>query len=153
MNGVSRFLSRRDKHHEKRAAKNAQHKVCLNSLTSVDSASPLLFSFSPSDTVSRVSEARHRRQSPSLDALYHKLPPALRAPVEDSLVFLRKHTQCRAFLTAITIQISTKNPSNYFVLQSRPSQVSSDLYTIFTNEDSQTAVDKDVEKKVRGYKL
>ncbi|CAO2649316.1 Nn.00g067010.m01.CDS01 [Neocucurbitaria sp. VM-36] len=149
MNGVSRFLSRRDKHHEKRAAKNAQHKVCLTSSTSVDSTSPLLFSFSSSDTVSRLSEARHRRQSSSLDVLYHKLPPALRAPVEDSLVFLRKHTQCRAFLTSITIQTATKHSSNYFILQSRPSQVSSDLYTIFTNEDSKTAADKDVEKKVK----
>ncbi|KAF1851180.1 ubiquitin C-terminal hydrolase family protein [Cucurbitaria berberidis CBS 394.84] len=58
MNGVSRFLSRRDKHHEKRSSKNGLHK-------------------------------------------------------------------------------------------SRPSQVPSDLYTIFTNEDSKTAADKDVEKKVK----
>jgi hypothetical protein len=34
--------------------------------------------------------------------------------------------------------------------QSHPSHhVSPDLYTIFTNEDLQTAMDKDVDKKVR----
>ncbi|KAJ4366855.1 hypothetical protein N0V83_007383 [Neocucurbitaria cava] len=147
MNGVSRFLSRRDKHHEKRAAKNAQHKVRSNSFTSIDSTTPLLFSSSGIEP--RALKDRQGRQSSSLEALYCKLPSALRTPVEDSVVFLRKHTQSRAILTAITIQTSTKNSSDYLILQSRPSQVSSDLYTIFTNEDLRTAADKDVEKKVK----
>jgi hypothetical protein len=34
------------------------------------------------------------------------------------------------------------------LLQSRSSQASPGLYTIFTNEDAKTAADKDVEKKV-----
>ena len=147
MNGVSRFLSRRDKHHEKRSAKNAQHKVRLNSFSSVNSTSPLLFS--ASDTVPRAALDSQRRQSTGLDCLWYRFPSAWRTSVVDSIVFLHENTPCRVFLTPITIQVSTTNSSDYLILQSHPSQVSSDLYTIFTNEDSKTAADKDGEKKVR----
>lgn len=108
MNGVSRFLSRRDKHHEKRPSKDARHKVRLP-----------------------------------------QLPSVLPSSVYDSLSFLYKKKSCRASFTSSIIKTSTTTSSDYLLLQTRPPQVSSDLYKIFTNEDPKTTPDKDVEKKVR----
>ncbi|KAF2854176.1 cysteine proteinase [Plenodomus tracheiphilus IPT5] len=119
MNGVSRFLSRRDKHHEKRASKPSNHKV------------------RPVSTPS------------SLESLFHTLPSALPSSVQDSLLFLQHKTPCRALLARHLVSTSTSNSSDNPISQSRPSQVPSDLYRIFTNEDSKTTADKEADKKVK----
>lgn len=130
--GVSRFLSRRDKHHEKRSSKTPPSKVCLHSSASLSSLTPLL-----------------RPHSQSLEALYHKLPSALRASVEDGLLFFQRSTPTRPCFTSTIAQVPARHSSDHLRLQSRPSHASPDLYTIFTNEDAQAAADKDADKKVR----
>lgn len=132
MNGMSRFLSRRDKHHEKRASKHAKSKVRLTSLASVNSLSPLLCSAvaPPPD----LSQSR-RRLSASVETLYHKLPFVLRTSVEDSLLFLHQKIPCRA--------------SDYVLLQSQPSDVSPNLYRIFTSEGPRPPANEHTDKKVR----
>jgi hypothetical protein len=85
--GVSRFLSRRDKHHEKRSSKTASSKVC----------------HSPAPHQPRLGYQSH---SQSLEALYHKLPPALRTSVEDGLLFFQRNTLSRASFTSAVGQVS-----------------------------------------------
>lgn len=143
--GVSRFLSRRDKHHEKRPSKSTTGKVCLPASASCTSLMPLLHHASHQ----RLRRA-HRRHSQSLDTLYHKLPSALRASVEDSFSFIQRNTPSLSSLTSAVAQHSPQRLSDQFSSQSRLSNhVSPDLYTIFTNDDTSPTPDKDVEKKVR----
>jgi hypothetical protein len=118
--GVSRFLSRRDKHHEKRSSKATPGKVCLPT------------------------------SAPSLDTLYHNLPSALRASVGDGLLFMQRNTPCLSSYTSAVAQHILQRLSDQSLPQSRLSNhVSPDLYTIFTNDGTSPASDKDVEKKVR----
>jgi len=141
MHGVSRFLSRRDKQHEKRASTGSGHKVRPVSLSSI-----YPFTTVPSSSVP-VSLLR-RRKSSSFELLYDKLPSTLRST---SLLFLQHKTPCRAFLTPVLVSINTLNSSDPVPPQSRSSQVSSDLYSIFTSQGSKTAADKELENKVRGH--
>jgi hypothetical protein len=139
--GVTRYFSRRDKHHEKRATKS-NSKVRLDPFASFTSLSPLL----PSEF---CCSKHRRRQSQSLETLYHKLPYVLRAPFEDGLLFFQRNTSCYSFSTSNNIQC----PSDHWHPQLRDSiQVSPDLYNIFTKEDAKTAADKDAEKKVRHFR-
>jgi hypothetical protein len=141
--GVSRFLSRRDKHHEKRSSKTAPGKVCLPSCASCTSLTPLLHS-PPSQLCG------HRRHSQSLEALYHKLPCTLRTSVEDGFSFFQRNALSRASFNSTIAPNKAHHSSDHLPLQSRPeNHVSPDLYKIFTDQDSQTAVDKDADKKVR----
>jgi hypothetical protein len=147
--GVSRFLSRRDKHHERRSSKTPPNsKVRLHSSDFCSSLTRLLRR--PSDTCLEHLWGSHGRHSQSLEALYHKLPSALRTSVEDGFLFFQRSTPSRTFLTSQIAQSSLQYISDHLLPQSHPSHhVSPDLYTIFTNEDLQTAMDKDVDKKVR----
>ena len=145
MNGMQRFLSRREKHQaEKRkskdAARNKVRPISVNSFT------PLLCP--ACDTPTRDWHDRPRQTSSSLESLYHKLPSALRTTVEDSFLFL--HAPCRALFTTEFAQLSTVDSSDHALPQSKSGQpVSSNLYKIFTNENSETTTDKDASKTVR----
>ena len=149
MNGMSRFLSRRDKHHEKRASKHAHTKVRLSSFASVNSLSPLLCSAAvalPEDAPSC-----QRRLSAGIETLYHKLPFVLRTSVEDSLLFLHQKLPCRASsLTPNADPPSTSHSSEYVSLQSKSTNASPDLYRIFTSEGPRPPANNESEKKVRG---
>ncbi|KAH6622126.1 ubiquitin C-terminal hydrolase family protein [Boeremia exigua] len=138
MNGMQRFLSRREKHQaEKRKSKDAARlKVRSVSATSAPACvAP------PRDWPCRL-----RRTSSSLESLYHKLPHALRSTVADSFLFLHK---CRAPLIPAFTHILTLDSSNNLLQQSSSGQaVSSSLYKIFTNEDAKPTPDKDVSKNV-----
>lgn len=141
--GVSRFLSRRDKNHEKR--KSTPGKVCLPASASCTSVTPLLHHCCSAQQLQRI----NRRHSQSLDSLYHKLPSALRSSVEDGFLFIQRNTPSLPSFTSVA-QHSPQRPSDQLSQQSRLSKdVSPDLYTIFTNEDKSPTPDKDIEKKVR----
>ncbi|KAF1944939.1 cysteine proteinase [Clathrospora elynae] len=149
MNGaVSRLLSRRDKHQEKRASKKALGKVRLHSFASVTSLSPLLGS-AVVDTAPEYLPSRSRRQGCSIESLCHKLPFQLWTSAEDSFLFLRKEPSCRATVTPVIVQVSAAHFSDYMLLQARPTPASPDLYTIFTSEGPKTATDKDGERKIK----
>jgi hypothetical protein len=139
--GVARFLSRRDKHHEKRS-KAQPSKVRPCSSASCNSLTPLL----PSPHSSRCAR---RRPSQGLEILYHKLPSALRSSVGDSCLFFYRNTSTRSSFTPIA-QSTPHQASNDLLPQLRPpNDVSPNLYTIFTNEERHPAADKDADKKVR----
>jgi len=140
--GVSRFLSRRDKHHHEKRPSKSTSKVRLPLSASCNSLTPLL---RPSDETCDACFRRHRT-SRSLEALYHKLPSPLRVPyVEERFIFFQRNAHsCPSFSPNIP-----RHSSNHRHKQLRPANVSSDLYTIFTNEDDKATADKDAEKKVR----
>jgi hypothetical protein len=139
--GVQRFLSRRDKHHEKRS-KPQPSKVRPVSSASYSSSTPLL----PSPHSSRRGR---RRPSQSLETLYHKLPSSLRSSVEESCLFFHRNSSNRAPFAPIA-QSTPRPISNDLLPQLRTANISSsNLYTIFTNEDHHSAADKDADKKVR----
>ncbi|OAL51356.1 ubiquitin C-terminal hydrolase family protein [Pyrenochaeta sp. DS3sAY3a] len=146
MNGVSRFLSRRDKNHEKRSSKSPRNKVRLSSFSTADSDS--LVSFPGSDALTGGRPHGQRRPSSSHSTRSHRLASALRSPFTDSTSFLQKTIHLPAFLTAAIIQTLSAH-SDYHFSQSRTNPPSSDLYKIFTNDDPTPAADKDVEKKVK----
>lgn len=150
--GVSRFLSRRDKHHEKRSSKGANSKVSRHSFASSSPSTPLL---SIVDGASMQEQLCHqRRHSSNLEALYHKLSPVLRSSVHDGLLFFQRNTPSHVLSPNIAVQVSRNPSSNTQLVQTRQSQpVPSDLYKIFTNEDQQTTADKDAEKKVGSQHL
>lgn len=148
MNGVSRFLSRRERHHEKRQSKHARSKVrppsflsstsSLHALSSVDGA-----------VEGELSMRRCRRHPNNIQSLYHKLPSILRPSSPDNFLFLRKKSPC-ANISSFYIQLSTIDSSDNLTLQSRQS-VPTDLSTIFSNEELKTT-EKDDEKKVRRHR-
>ncbi|KAF2657457.1 cysteine proteinase [Lophiostoma macrostomum CBS 122681] len=158
MNGVSRFLSRRDKHHhEKRQAKldskNESKHESKHARTKVRSP------FSPSPipsppkvcsidgAESQMAQSRRRRTTDSLQSLCHKLPSILRSSV-DELLFLDKTPLC-AHLSPFHVQVSTIPSSDHITLQSHT--VPSDLYAIISNEDAK--LEKDDDKKVKALLL
>lgn len=144
MNGMQRFLSRREKHQaEKRKSKEAAR----NKVRSISANSFIPLLCPACDTTPRDWHYRPRHTS-SLESLYHKLPSALRSTVEDRLLFL--HTPCRAMFTPICSKVSAVDSSDHVLEQRKSGQpVSSDLYKIFTNEDSKTTAEKDASKNVR----
>jgi hypothetical protein len=142
--GVSRFLSRRDKHQEKRSSRTTPSKVRLSPSASCDSLSQLL----PSTKRLRRGHGRQHSQSP--ESLYDKLPSVLRNSVEDGFLFFQRNAPHGASFPSTVAYCSPHHVSDHLLPQSRLSnQASPDLYTIFTNEDAQAAKDKDVDKKVR----
>jgi hypothetical protein len=145
MNGMQRFLSRREKHQaEKRKSKEAAR----NKVRSISANSFIPLLCPACDTPSRDWQCRSRQNTSSLESLYHKLPSVLRSNVEDRLSFL--HAPCRATSTPLYTKASTIDSSDHMPLQRKSGQpVSSDLYKIFTNEDSKPTADKDASKNVR----
>jgi len=146
MNGVSRFLSRRDKHHEKRQSKHARSKVRPPSFLS--STSSLHALCSVDGVADQCSLRRPRRRLNSIHCLYHKLPSILQPTSPDSFLFLRKKPPC-ADLSSFYVQVSTIDSSDHLTLQSRQ-PVPTDLYTVFSNEELKIS-EKDDERKVRIY--
>ncbi|KAF2866578.1 ubiquitin C-terminal hydrolase family protein [Massariosphaeria phaeospora] len=144
MNGVSRFLSRRDKHPEKRQSKHARSKVRSSHSPSPHSSSPRycssIYAADPCDHDSRL-----RPRGNSLQTLYHKLPSMLQSPSQGILdLFLRKQPPC-ADVTALHVEVSTSKSSDHLTLQSR--QTSTDLYAVLSR-DRVKITDKD-DKKVK----
>lgn len=146
MNGVSRFLSRREKHHEKRNSKHHPSKV-LPPFLSYPPSSPALSSSPGIVESSRYSPRRPRNPSSSLYSLYHKLPSLFQTAGEDRFLFLQKKPPS-VDVTPFIVQVSTLDSSDHVTLQSQP--VPSHLYTIFSHDESKTP-DKD-EKKVGRYR-
>jgi hypothetical protein len=143
--GVSRFLTRRDKHHEKRSSKTLPNSnVRLHSFTSSSTLTPLLYR--PGDAWLRDARRGPRRPSQSLEALYHKLPSALRIPFEDGFSLFHRNTSSRALLTPA---IARDDSDPLCPQPHAPHHVSPNLYAIFTNEPAHAAADKDIEKQVR----
>jgi hypothetical protein len=142
--GVSRFLSRRDKHHHEKRSDKSSSKVRLPLSASCNSLTPLL---RPSGETCN-SCLRQHPSSRSLEALYHKLPSTLRPSAEDRFIFFQRNPhKCPSLSPNILRHPSQSNHSRPQLRS--PAHVSPDLYTIFTNEDAQTAASKDAEKKVR----
>lgn len=94
--GVSRFLSRRDRHHEKRSSKATPSKVRLSPSASCSSLTPLL---PPTEFPRRG----HQRHSKSLESLYHKLPYALWSSMEDGIQFFQRSSPNRPSVTFTTL--------------------------------------------------
>lgn len=146
MNGMSRFLSRREKHHEKRASKHSHNKVCPPSLSSSHSSEHLLCSVDGSN--SQNCPCHHRRRPACFQYLYQALPSALGELVHNGVLSLCKKPPI-AELSQAYVHVSTISSSDHLTLQSHqpPAKVPSELYQVFTNEDQKPA-DKDGEKKV-----
>jgi len=144
MNGMQRFLSRREKHQaekrkSKEAARNKVRSISANSVTRL---------LCPACDTPAEWQYRSRQNTSSLESLYHKLPFVSRNIVEDRLSFL--HAPCRATSTPACTKISTIDSSDHMPPQRESGlPVSSDLYKIFTNEDSKPTTDKDASKNVR----
>jgi hypothetical protein len=149
MNGVSRFLSRRDKHHKDRQpAKPGHNKVRKLFRTPHyprSPCSPPPTAIATDGAASLSSPGQCRRRTDSLHSLYHQLPACLQPVGGDGFLFLKKKAS-RAHLTALHVHVSTcSQSSDRYMLQSP--QDSTDLYTIFTNEEAKPS-EKDDEKKV-----
>ncbi|KAF5854662.1 hypothetical protein GGP41_007373 [Bipolaris sorokiniana] len=133
MHGVSRFLSRRDKHGEKRASKHAKSKVRPSSFAStysLDSPAP-----APCCTVRLPSPpriSRRRRLSAGVQTLYHKLPFVLPHSLGDS--FLLLHTSA---------------PGRPLPTPSQSPDTPLDLYRIFTSEGPRPPANEHAEKNVK----
>lgn len=150
MNGVSRFLSRRDKHGEKRASKHAKSKVRPSSFAStclLDSPAP-----APCCTVRLPSPPRtspRRRLSAGVQTLYHKLPFVLSHSLGDSLLLLHTSAPGRPLHSPTTIQDPLTPSSDHMSLQSQAQDTPLDLYRIFTSEGPRPPANDHAEKKVR----
>lgn len=123
MNGVSRFLSRREKHREKRLSKHSPNKVLSHFFSS-----PV----PPTD---------------GLDGLYCRLPSIVQFYGGEHFPFLLKKLPC-TYLTPLLVQTSTAQSSDSTTLQSHP--VPPNLYTIFSNEELKLT-EQDEQKKVSPY--
>ena len=144
MNGMSRFLSRREKNHEKRDSKGSRSKVYLPFLRSSSPPAPICptdGSRLPDEFVRkqfRLSSFGSRRKIPSLFPV---------SCSQEKFYFLRKRP-LSVQLTACFVQASTANCLNFRVLQSR--LVPTELYNIFSNEGAKKP-DKEEEKKVCSF--
>ncbi|KAF2638864.1 cysteine proteinase [Massarina eburnea CBS 473.64] len=162
MNGVQRFLSRREKHyHEKRLQKHARRTVCPSpshsSVSSLESHSSqhLLCDGggggSSTNSQCDDSDSPRQRRPNCLHQLCCVLPATMRSFVHDGLLLRRKKPPTTA-LSHRYILVSTGTSSDHLTLQSRnaPSTVPDELYKVFTQEEpKQTDKDKDGEKKVK----
>lgn len=148
MNGMSRFLSRREKHHEKRSSKNLRNKVRPPSPSSSSHSSEHLLC-SVDGSSSQTCSCHHRRRQACFQYLHQALPSAWSSLVHSGSPFLCSRPPA-AKLSQVYLHVSTVNSSDHLTLQSHqpPTKVPSELYRVFTNED-QKAADKDGEKKVR----
>ncbi|KAK7190106.1 ubiquitin carboxyl-terminal hydrolase [Paraphaeosphaeria sporulosa] len=139
MNGVSRFLSRRDKHHEKRSLKHPLGKVRPSSAFSSYSSHYLLPS---AGGHVRDGPGHCRRNSTCLE----QLSSAFKSFV-DSGVHLMSPKSLLSDATPCYVPVSTNATSDYLTFQSRqaPPSVPPELYKVFTNDEK--PVDKDAEKR------
>lgn len=141
MNGVARFLSRRDKHHnEKRSLKHPLGKVCPYSSSSSHSSHYLLCS---QDSGLRDSKSHSPREPSCLQ----QLSLALRTVVGGSTQFISTACSFKS-ITPCFPPVPTSSSSDLLSSQSRHSQssVSPEIYKVFTNDELKPT-DKDAEKK------
>jgi hypothetical protein len=151
MNGMSRFLSRREKNQEKRTSKHAHSKVRPPSPSSSHSSEHLssehlLCSLGGSNP--HGCPCHYRPRTACFQYLYQALPSALSPLVHNGAQFLCKKPPA-AQLSRAYVHVSTISSSDHLTLQSHhpPRKVPSELYQVFTNDDQKPA-DKDGEKKV-----
>jgi hypothetical protein len=133
MNGVSRFLSRRDKHGEKRHSKLGRSS---NKVSILVSSSPVQSSSKASSIDGSAIAAFPTcpgRGTDSLSILCHQLPSMLRTHGGDNVLFPRKGS-ASAHVISNSIQASNMQSSDYITLQSHH-PVPPNLYTIFSNDD------------------
>jgi len=151
MNGVSRFLSRRDKHHEKRQSKHeSKHdRSKVQSPSTFSPASPLRPICSVDGAASEDFIPGRRPRPNSLQSLYHKLPSFHLPSAQDKILFSWKRPPSPDF-APLCVQASTIDSSDHLTLQSH--QVPTHLYTIFSSEEVKNT-EKDGEKKVRIHHL
>jgi hypothetical protein len=140
MNGVSRFLSRREKQPGKRSSKNNHSKV------RTPSPSPSLQLQMPAvdGSESQASGQYLRRRADSLHTLYHKLPSILPYYGGDNAFFVRQKTH-DPHISPFQAEASPIQSSNNMPLQSR--SFPPDYYTIFSKSPPKSS-DKEDEKKV-----
>jgi len=137
MNGMSRFLSRREKNHEKHNSKGSRSKVYLPFLRSSSPPAPI---YSTDGSGLPDEFVRKRFGSSSFDSR-RKIP----------WLFSVSRSQERppsVQLTACFVQTLTANCLNFCTLQSR--LVPTELYKIFSNEGAKKP-DKEEEKKVCSF--
>lgn len=147
MNGVTRFLSRREKNHEKRSSKHIRSKVRPTSPYTPHSSDHFLSSV---DGSSPDACSRRRLQRPQcLRHMYRMLPSPLASLAQSGVPLLCKKPPTTE-ISQYHIEVSTTQSSDHLTLQSRQTQakVPTELYKVFTNEDEKPS-DKDEEKKVR----
>jgi hypothetical protein len=139
MNGVSRFLSRRDKHHEKRSLKHPLGKVRPSSASTSYSSQHLL---APACRNVRDGASPRRRNSSCLE----QLSSAFRLIVDNGVHFLSS-SNCPSQIVPCSASVATDASSDYLILQSRNATppVSAELYKVFTNDEK--PVDKDADKR------
>ena len=146
MNGVSRFLSRREKHHEKRGSKHLRTKVRPPFLSLAHSSEHLLRSV---DGVDSQHWPYPQKWPPAcFQYLYQALPAVLISLLKNGVLSLSKKPPT-AELSQTYVHVSTISSSDHLTLQSQqtPTKASSELYQVFTDEEQKPA-DKDGEKKV-----
>ncbi|PSN71076.1 cysteine proteinase [Corynespora cassiicola Philippines] len=140
MNGVSRFLSRRDKHGQKRFSRHGRSKVC-----------PPISAFSPAPFA--PSPRMRRPSTPREDAAgsVASLPTTSTEPPFLSFSLPAVARLCAALIAHILRhlhpRIMYRTPLTA-ALQSRETPVPDDLYKIFTNEELKLT-EKESEKKVK----
>ncbi|KAF9730245.1 hypothetical protein PMIN01_12178 [Paraphaeosphaeria minitans] len=139
MNGVSRFLSRRDKHHEKRSLKHPLGKVRPSSASSSYSSQYLLSS-ARGHVHDGPGHCRRNYTCLELLALAFKSFVDGGIHLVSPKSFLSDATPCYA-------PVSTNASSDYLTFQSRqaPPSVPPELYRVFTNDEK--PADKDAEKR------
>jgi hypothetical protein len=145
MNGVTRFLSRRDKNGEKRHSKRAHARSKV--LQPLLSSPGLDYTCGSLDGPESLRVPRDRRRGrDSLVSLYQKLPPTLQ-PTDGGFLLRCKRSPCAdVYPFHVQVSISNCTLSDQAISQSRP--LSSDLYTIFSNEEVKFEKE-DEKKKVR----
>jgi hypothetical protein len=139
MNGVSRFLSRRDKHHEKRSLKHPLGKVRPSSASSSYSSHYLLSSACGNV---RGGSSHRRRSSTCLE----QLSSAFRFLVDSGVHFMSPNNPSPQTAPCYA-PVATDASSDYLTFQSRhaPPSVSAELYKVFTNDEK--PADKDADKR------
>lgn len=131
MNGVSRFLSRRDKKHDKE--KHRHRRVFGLSLSACSREACKRPSTSDSDTSYRSMKRRRRGSSLAFSARFL-------LPCDTRRITLPPQ------LFRLSVEVSTANARNCLTLQTK--EISNDLYKIWSSDEDKKA-DKEEEKKVR----
>jgi len=141
MNGVSRFLSRRDKNHEKRKSKRTGRGKVYTPFLPPHSSEQLLASVGSPGMPRRPSLAWRERDC--LRPLRAALPSAWKVLAVDGVPFLRLSIRNTTSYTPLP----TAEPSDHLNLQTSTNPPPAELYKVFTNEDLKQS-DKDAEKNV-----
>lgn len=141
---MARFLSRREKNHDKRRSKSASRKVMQRFLPSRSTSRSLAASTDGSGLLEPDRKRPRRSNSNSVRSLCsHTVPNFLSLLRPEGLGILAKRPACTQ-MSFFYVQTSTALSSDSLTLQSQT--VPSDLYTIFSNETSKKPEKEDNEK-------